>query len=122
MPVPDAPRVPNARPTPAPPSQSPEPPMNKAVSNEFKAPIIVTTHSQGDSPAPPLRKDRCRVGFWNLTGRDVTLTVDGKAWTLQRDRATTVELDRQFTWQSDNQSQRNVIVPEGQSTFEVVIR
>jgi len=121
LPVPDAPRMPYARPTPAPPSQSNEPPLNKGTSNEFKAPVIVTTNSQAN-PGVPLMKDRCRVGFWNLTGRDVTLTVDGKTWTLQRDRATTLELDRQFTWQSEQQSQRNVIVPEGQSTFEVVIR
>jgi hypothetical protein len=121
VPVPNAPRLPLARPTPAPPSQSTEPPLNKGVANEFKAPVIRTTHSQANVPAP-LLKDRCRVGFWNLTGRDVTLNVDGKAWTLPRDRATTLELDRQFIWQADAQSQRNVIVPDGQSTFEVVIR
>ena len=121
VPVPDAPRMPNARPTAAPPSQSAEPPLNKSVANELKAPIIITTHSQANSGAP-LTKDRCRVGFWNLTGRDVTLTVDGKSWTLPRDRATTLELDRQFSWQTEHQSQRNGIVPEGQSTFEVVIR
>jgi hypothetical protein len=121
VPVPDAARVPQARPTPAPPSQSAEPPINQGAANAFKAPVIITTHSQTNSPAP-LLKDRCRVGFWNLTGRDVTLTVDGKTWTLPRDRATTLDLDRQFTWQTAEQSQRNVIVPDGQATFEVVIR
>jgi hypothetical protein len=121
VPVPDAVRVPNARPTAAPPSQSAEPPLNRSATEGMKAPVIIANHAQPNARAP-LLKDRCRVGFWNLTGRDVTLTVDGKTWTLPRDRATTLDLDRQFTWHADQQTQRNVSVPDGQSTFEVVIR
>jgi hypothetical protein len=122
VPVPDAPRMPYARPTPAPPSQSAEPPLHRSgkAPSDLQAPVVGGNYAS--NTAPSTGKDRCRVGFWNLTGRDVTLTVDGKTWSLAKDRATTLELDRRFTWQADRQSERAVSVPEGQSTFEVVIR
>jgi hypothetical protein len=85
-----------------------------------QAPKIDGTYASNATPSTS--KDRCRVGFWNLTGRDVTLTIDGKSWTLAKDRATTLELDRRFTWQADRQAERAVSVPKGQSTYEVVIR
>jgi hypothetical protein len=122
VPVPDAPRMPYARPTPAPPSQSVEPPLHRSgkMSSDLQAPVIGGNFAT--NPMPSSSKDRCRVGFWNLTGRDVTLTIDGKSLTLARDRATTLELGCRFTWQADKRSERAVSVPPGQSTYEVVIR
>jgi hypothetical protein len=107
--------VPDARPTPAPPSQTKEPPMQKATSDALP-PVILATH------ASPVGKDRCRVGFWNLTGRDVTLTIDGKARTLPKNQEVTLELASQFAWQIDQQAQHIERVPTGQGVFEVVIR
>ena len=90
-----------AAPTPPPPSQTLEPPLQpkqpKAVA-AMKAPLISTTRSLGGTFTPG-SKERCKVGFWNLTGRDVTLTVDGKSRSLPKNRSVTLDLEHQFTWQ-----------------------
>jgi hypothetical protein len=95
-----------------------EPPL--AASNAGR-PTITTTRSFGDETGVP-SKERCRVGFWNLTGRDVALTVSGKTWTLLKNQAATLELDRQFSWQVAGQAQHLERVPEGQAAYEVVVR
>ncbi len=130
VPVPDAPD----RPIPAPPRQTSEPPLNQPpppvpappmkATGPLQSPIIITTRSVGafTSGSTPIPKDRCRVGFWNLSGRDVTLTIDNRAMTLAKDRALTIDLDRQFAWQADQQPQHVERIPEGQTTHEIVIR
>jgi hypothetical protein len=124
FPVPDARPMPMqyAPATPAPPS-TPEPPIKKA-SNDPRMPMIVTSHapSGGAVQARPLAKDRCRVGFWNLSGRDVSLTIDGKTTLLPKDRAITVDLERQFTWQVEGRPPHSERLPEGKTTHEVVIQ
>ena len=128
IPVPAATRPGYAIPTPAPPSATGEPPLQKVPAkavNDPRLPVIVTSHALGGSHLPgaaPLPKDRCRVGFWNLSGRDVTLLIDGKAWKLSKDRAVTLDLDRQFAWQIQGGTQRVERVPEGLATHEVLIR
>ncbi|MSQ97083.1 MAG: hypothetical protein EXR98_21370 [Gemmataceae bacterium] len=126
LPVPDAGRTQKfATPTTAPPSPTAEPPLQKKTSNDPRMPVITTAHSlpSGFVPgAAPLPKERCRVGFWNLSGREVTLTVDGKTWTLTKDRSLTLDLDRQFAWQIAGQALRVERVPEGQAAQEVLIR
>ena len=107
-----------ARPTPAPPSQTPEPPLQKMISDP-RAPVVITTRSPSSMPSD---KDRCRVGFWNLTNRDVTLTIDGKAWTVPANRTITLETGRQFTWQIGQKAQHVERVADGLATHEVVIR
>jgi hypothetical protein len=128
--VPDA-RPGYAIPTPAPPSPlSPtaEPPLQKGPTkavNDPCLPVIVTSRAFGGSQVPgaaPLTKDRCRVGFWNLSGRDVTLVIDGKAWQLFKDRAVTLDLDRHFAWQIQGGTQRVERLPEGLAAHEVLIR
>ena len=121
--------VPDARPTPAPPSPTGEPPLQKMiekkVSNDARMPIIVTSHAVGGNFVPgtmPLAKDRCRVGFWNLSGREVTLMIEGKSWTLAKDRAVTLDLERQFSWQIEGRSQHAERVSDGQASHEIVIR
>ena len=132
IPVPDGkPRTIFANPMAAPPSPTAEPPVQKKVemppaktSIDPRMPVIVTAHTLGTGAAlskTPLAIDRVRVGFWNLSGRDVTLTVDGKAWALPKDRAVTLDLERQFAWQVEGRSQHVERVAEGQSTHEVVI-
>jgi hypothetical protein len=106
-----------AVPTPAPPSQTLEPPL--------RAPVINSTRSLGgsyDATPAPSAKDRCQVGFWNLSGRDVMLTIGGKTWALAKNRKVTLELQREFSWQADRGPQEVERVPENQSTHEVVVR
>jgi hypothetical protein len=127
IPVPDA-RSGYAIPTPAPPSSTPEPPLQKAPAKAVtdpRLPVIVVSHALGGSHvagAAPLPKDCCRVGFWNLSGRDVTLVINGKAWNLSKNRAVTLDLDRQFAWQIQGGTQHVERVPQGQSAHEVLIR
>jgi hypothetical protein len=127
IPVPDA-RPGYAIPTPAPPSPTPEPPLQKTPAKAVldpRLPVIVTSRALVGSHVPgaaPLPKDRCRVKFWNLSGRDVTLVIAGKAWQLSKDRAVTLDLDRQFAWQIQGGTQRIEQVPEGLAAHEVLIR
>lgn len=112
-----------AVPIPPPPRQTTEPPMEKK--NDLRAPIINSTRSLGGSYSPgptPASKERCQVGFWNLTGRDVTLTIDGKSWPLPKNRKITVELEYQFIWQADRGAQQVERVPDHQATHEVAVR
>ncbi len=113
-PVPDAyPKY--AKPTPAPPS-SVEPPIG---SKDPRAPkIMARSIGAGDTAS----KERCRVGFWNLTGRDVNVTIEGKAWPLPKNQALTFDIERQFTWHVAGRTPRIERVPAGQAAFEVIIR
>lgn len=125
VPVPDAaPRW--ANPVAAPPSQSPEPPLQKPMklTGDPRMPVITASHALGGNyvPGKAPAGDRCRVGFWNLTGRDVTIHVEGKAVTVAKDKAVTVELDRQFTWQIAGQTQHIERVPDGQASHDVIMR
>ena len=112
-----------AVPSAAPPSQTTEPPLAKPpmppakASDDPRLPLIVTARSDSGSA-----KDLCRVGFWNLSGRDRTLTIEGKSWTLPKDRTITLDVDRRFAWQLESRAQRLERVPDGQATHDVVIR
>src|SRR5262245_33149715 len=68
---------PYAQPRPAPASTQ-EPPTDRPG----RSPKITESRYAGESgtdkQSPPSR-DYCKVGFWNLTGRDVSLLVDGQA-------------------------------------------
>lgn len=109
---------------------SPPPLLPKMKSADVRenptGPVVVATRSlAGNASAPgvlPVPKERCRVGFWNLTGRDVTLVVDGKSHALARDRALTLDLNRMFVWQADARGPQSEQVAEDQSTHEVVVR
>jgi hypothetical protein len=111
---------PLATPLPAPPPSSREPPTGSPP-----APIITESRSLGGSrrPAPAgLAAGRVRVGFWNATGRDLTLTIDGRPRTLARDRAVTLDVDRTFVWRVDDGAAKTEQVPTQERTFEVIIR
>jgi hypothetical protein len=84
-----------------------------------RAPIIVATHGASSAASPG--KDRLKVGFWNLTGRDITLTVDGKTRTLAKNRSLSLELGREFSWQVDRWPAHIERVPDGLA-HEVVLR
>ena len=132
IPVPDArPGLNFANPIPAPPSQTGEPPLHKKdmppakTLQDLQKPVIVASHAIGGTHvAGKLAQSpgRCRVGFWNLTNRDVTLMVEGKTWTLPKDRAVTLDVEGQFVWQIEGRTQTVERVADGLATHEVVIR
>jgi hypothetical protein len=115
-----------ATPTPAPPSKPPviqsiEPPLQpipKKTESRFyagpgtSAPPVITTSTDGG----------VRVGFWNVTGRDVTLTVDGRPRLLPRNRSVTLDLSRRFTWHIDREAPRTEQVPADRPGLEIVLR
>jgi hypothetical protein len=106
--------IPDAPPTPAPPSS------NAKTASE--RPVIITTRGLATDAAGTAAKVRLKIGFWNLTGRDITLTVAGQVRTLAKNRAVTLELEREFSWQIDRLPAHLERVPEGQAVHEVVIR
>jgi hypothetical protein len=103
-------------PPPPMPPQTKEPPLQKQPA--LKPPLIDSTRSLSGSA----NTERCSVGFWNLTGRDVTLTIDGKSFALAKNRKITVTLARQFSWRTDNGPQQIERVPASQSTYDVAVR
>lgn len=114
--------TPLAKETPAPASSVPttkEPPLH----NQRKAPTITESRSVGGAYAGVgVVLPRCKVGFWNLTGKEITVRVEGKDQVLPKDRAVTIELDRQFSWQAPGREQTMERVPEDQNVYEVIIR
>jgi hypothetical protein len=114
-------QLPLATPVPAPPSpagQTNEPPLG---STSFKGPTISESRSQA-ATNPGLVKEKCKVGFWNLTGQDITLKVDGQPRLLPRDRAITLELGRAFVWQVNQREPSSERVPAEDNFHEVIIR
>jgi len=114
--------VPYAQPRPAPPSGTPEPPLDRPGRSPKITESRYVGGDTGKVDKPPAPGESCRVGFWNLTGRDVTLVVDGKTHFLRKDHALTLDLGRQFTWKRDQGEARNERVPADQNTHEIVLR
>lgn len=123
---------PIAKPQQAPPSSSKEPPLSGGPSsgeeplrNPLRAPTITESRSLGSVEQAGARlaePGRCKVGFWNVTGRDLTLTIDGQARTLAKDRAVTVTLGRTFVWQISGRDAQTERVPEELGVYEVILR
>lgn len=103
------------KPLPAPTSK--EPPL--------RAPSVTESRSYGGvmpTQATEVTPGRCKVGFWNITGADVTLTIDSQQRRLAKDRAVTLELGRSFVWQLSGRGPQTERVPDGQYLFEVILR
>jgi hypothetical protein len=121
--------VPLAVPSPAPPSRQQSPPANPATRKDAaptgdplkKGPTITESRSLGGAIAKGSGQ-RCKVGFWNLTGRDVTLKIDGQTRQLPRDRAVTLEIGRAFVYQVDQGQSVTESVPEEELFHEVILR
>lgn len=121
-PAPATPRAVWALPYAAPPSTTTaEPPMQSPAK---KAPTVSESRSQGGSytSTAPVADDICRVGFWNVAGKDLTLHLEGHVYVVPRDRAVTFEVPRRFVWQIEQHQAQTVHVPEGAKTHEVVLR
>lgn len=130
------PYLPPPRPAPGRPAKERSQPLVKPIPKDTKrtaeppagakrAPVVTESRSLGGAfpePAPRLPQGMARVGFWNITGRDLTLSIDGRTRTLAKDRAITVDVERSFTWQVDDGALHTERVPTEQNTFEVIIR
>ena len=115
-----------AVPTPAPPSSKAssttnEPPLQNPTKKE---PAVSESRSFGGSYAISTSNanDVCRVGFWNLAGRDVVVQIGTLVHTVPKDKTVLFEVPRRFTWQMDQQQVQSVEVPAGGRTHEIVIR
>jgi len=93
-----------------------------------KGPAVSESRSfyESFSVQPPstdkLSADRCAVGFWNLTGRDVTLSVDGKPQIIPQGKSLKLQLGRQFVWQIGGHDAQTEKVPMENSGVEIVLR
>jgi hypothetical protein len=129
--VPLAPQrsMPYAQPSAAPPSTDVSPrSRSPGESNEptlgsktAQGPTI--TESRAEPPAstgPP--REKCKVGFWNVSGRNITLTIDGQKRVLPRNRAITLDLARDFSWQVDEGAPANEHVSADENFHELIIR
>lgn len=97
-----------------------EPP---ASNPKQKGPTVTESRSLSRDFAGALSAaDRCKVGFWNLTGRDITLRVDGQPRPLAKNRAVTLDMARSFSWQVDQDRAINELVPAEQAFHEVILR
>jgi hypothetical protein len=104
----------------APAPQSKEPPMTQDMLK--KGPTVTESRSLGGTYAVGSIKDRCKVGFWNLTGRDVWLKIDNQLRMLPKDRAITLDLDRSFAYQVDESQTIAERVAADQPFHEVILR
>jgi len=111
--------VPTAAPPSGPTGQTAEPPLNKGTG---QAPKVIESRSIGIKAAAGEPAECCKVGFWNVTGRTLTLTIDGKAQVLTRNQSLTVRLGRRFSWQVDQCASQAEQVPTNRNTLEIVIR
>jgi hypothetical protein len=93
----------------------------KKVDKSDRAPVIVTNRAMPAGSASTA-KERVKIGFWNLTNRDISITVAGKTRSLAKNRSMKLELEREFAWQVDGRSEQIERVPDGLATYEVLVR
>jgi hypothetical protein len=116
-----------AAPVPAPPSDVPVVPIPSAPPTR-EPPRVTESRSVPADQAPvqnvagERRGGPVRVGFWNVSDRDLVLRVDGRPQTLARGRAVTLSLGREFVWQVGGAEEQVERVPPDKSTLEIVIR
>jgi hypothetical protein len=118
-----------ARPTPAPPSAAPAPtgegtrfPGKGPTPRVTESRSAVASYSVVPRSSEKLAGERCSVGFWNLTNRDLTLKVEGNSRVIPRGKSVTLELGRQFVWQIEGREPQTEQVPPTEAGVEIVIR
>jgi hypothetical protein len=113
------------------PQAAPPSPGNEAPPEKKKAGPPKVTESQApsmsDAKVTPVAEDGngngvCRVGFWNVSGRDVKLTVGDKTYNVLRDRNLTLSLSRTFSWGINGNEPQADRVPDERTSHEIVIR
>jgi hypothetical protein len=126
VPVP-APRA-LAVPTPAPPSSGPivptpsgTPPMNRVPAVDESRSFHPPTPAVVETSARP-KSATARVGFWNVTGREVVLRVDGKTHALGHGKCLKLDLARTFVWKVGDSEAQVEEMPASVPSMEIVIR
>jgi hypothetical protein len=66
--------------------------------------------------------DRCAAGFWNLTGQDLTIKIDGQTRRLARGQGLNLSVARQFVWQVEGRDPHTEQVPVADTGVEILIR
>ena len=74
--------------------------------------------ASGVAAAIGLRK----VGFYNHTGRDLSLTIEGRVVTLPAMTYLHAQLPPTFTWQCDDKPAAKATVPADATGLDVLIR
>jgi hypothetical protein len=112
---------PLAAPTAAPPSAGPISPGKSqpevSESRSFYESFGVQSQSKDK-----LSADRCSVGFWNLTDRDLTVSVAGQDHIVLRGKTLKLQTGRQFAWRLDGHEPQNETVPMENAGVEIVLR
>jgi hypothetical protein len=111
-----------AAPTAAPPlaNPPPAPPMPPAVGEQRTS--YYDAYAVAGREGQPVDGERCSVGFWNSTDRDLVLRVAGQVRALPRGRGVTLVLPRDFVWQLDSRDPQVERVQAKESAVEIVIR
>lgn len=63
-----------------------------------------------------------KVGFFNHSGRDMELTVNGEAVKLPKDQYITMKLPRNFNWSEKGGKSREAKIPDDSDGLEIVLR
>jgi hypothetical protein len=115
-----------AQPAPAGPSSAK--PITPKTTEPPRAPAVTESRSYFSAYAVAPRAterpaaERCQIGFWNLSDRDITLTVDAKKYPLPRGESIKMELGREFVWQVDGRVAHAEKLPAKEAALEIVIR
>jgi hypothetical protein len=107
--------------SPAPPSTGPITSESSRKAADNTGSPYYDTYTPARSPDRPAG-ERCRVSFWNLAGRPLTVKVDGRSVVLEANRKTTLDLGHHFVWRVDDRDPHAVNVPADESGLEIVVR
>jgi hypothetical protein len=81
-------------------------------------PEVAVLPVDGDPPAGATRK----VGFYNYTGRDLELKIEGNAVALPAKSFVTAEVPVRFTWRVGSAAEETTTIPANSAGVEVVLK
>ncbi|HET6576444.1 MAG TPA: hypothetical protein VFG68_22785 [Fimbriiglobus sp.] len=107
-----------------PPLTLPQVPVEGGTSTSKASPLTGTARVDiypVDGPPPASPGAKRKVGFFNHSNRDLTLTVEGESVTLPRRHYVNARVPAAFTWKLDG-AERQTEIPAAAPGVEVVIR
>jgi hypothetical protein len=119
------PQILYACPTPAPASSGPsthEPPLGTKPGPNKGPTILQNRVFSGVPQFTEPRRPLCKVTFWNLIGYDVRLTVGDRVQDIAKDRAVTLEVNREFEWRAGLQAPKTEVIADDLNYFDVLIK
>jgi hypothetical protein len=121
VPGPTPRKAPLAAPSAAPPSTGPIP-SGKGAPAVSESRSFYESFGVQPGATDKTSPNHCAVGFWNLTGRDVTLSIDGKPQIVPQGKNLRLQLGRQFVWQIGGHEAQTEKIPIENSGVEIVLR